>query len=102
HRLHCDIPAGDVVSYYTTTGWMMWNWLASMLATGATVVTYDGSPMYPTPHQLFDIADREGVTLLGISAKFIDGLASSELDVAGAHELGSLRTICSTGSPLSP
>jgi acetoacetyl-CoA synthetase len=102
HRLHCDIKPGDVALYYTTTGWMMWNWLASILATGATVVTYDGSPMQPTRHRLFEIAEREGVTMLGLSAKFIDGLASNEIDVAGAHDLTRLRTVCSTGSPLSP
>lgn len=102
HRLGCDVRAGDVVTYYTTTGWMMWNWLASMLATGATVVVYDGSPMHPTQHHLFEIAETEGITLLGVSAKFIDSIASNELDIAGSHDLGTLRTICSTGSPLSP
>ena len=102
HQLHCDVRPGDVVAYYTTTGWMMWNWLASVLATGATVVTYDGSPMYPTQHRLFDIAAGEGLTLLGVSAKFIDSLASNHVDVAGNHDLSALRTICSTGSPLSP
>jgi len=101
-RLHADIRPGDVVTYYTTTGWMMWNWLASVLATGATVVTYDGSPMHPTQHRLFEIVEAEGLTLLGVSAKFIDTLASSDLDIAGAHDLASLRTMCSTGSPLSP
>jgi len=100
HRLHCDIQPGDVVTYYTTTGWMMWNWLASVLATGATVVTYDGSPMHPTPHHLFEIAEAEGVTLLGISAKFIDGIAGQS--VVPTADLTALRTICSTGSPLSP
>ena len=102
HRLHCDIRPGDVVTYYTTTGWMMWNWLASVLGTGATVVVYDGSPMFPTQHQLFEIAEQQRITMLGVSAKFIDGLANSELDIAGAHDLPALRTICSTGSPLSP
>ena len=102
HRLHCDIRADDVVTYYTTTGWMMWNWLASVLATGATVLLYDGSPMHPTHHRLFDIVERESVTLLGVSAKFIDSLATHQIDVAGAHDLSALRTICSTGSPLSP
>ena len=101
HRLHCDIRAGDVVTYYTTTGWMMWNWLASVLATGATVVTYDGSPTYPTRDRLFEMADVERVTLLGVSAKFIDGLAGNDEQVAAKHDLASLRTMCSTGSPLS-
>ncbi len=102
HRLHCDVGAGDVVTYYTTTGWMMWNWLASVLATGATIVTYDGSPLHPTQHQLFDLADRERVSLLGVSARFIDTLATHDIDVGGTHDLTALRTICSTGSPLSP
>ena len=101
-RISADVRAGDVVTYYTTTGWMMWNWLASLLATGATVVAYDGSPMHPSQHRLFEIAEAEGITLLGVSAKFIDGLAQNELDIAGAHDLSALRTICSTGSPLSP
>jgi acetoacetyl-CoA synthetase len=101
-RLNCDIRAGDVVTYYTTTGWMMWNWLASLLATGATVVVYDGSPMHPTKHHLFEIAAAEDISLLGVSAKFIDSLATDELDIGSVHDLGALRTICSTGSPLSP
>ncbi len=102
HRLHCDISPGDVVTYYTTTGWMMWNWLASVLATGATIVTYDGSPLHPTQHQLFDLAEVESVSLLGVSARFIDSLATHDTDIGGTHDLTALRTICSTGSPLSP
>jgi acetoacetyl-CoA synthetase len=102
HRIGCDVKPGDVVTYYTTLGWMMWNWLASALATGATVVLYDGSPAYPNQHRLFEIAEAEGITLFGTSAKFIDGLATAELDISGAHDLSSVRTICSTGSPLSP
>jgi acetoacetyl-CoA synthetase len=102
HRLHCDIRAGDVVTYYTTTGWMMWNWLASVLATGASVVVYDGSPFHPTQHRLFEIAEQERLTLLGVSAKFIDSLATNDVDIAGNHDLSALRTICSTGSPLAP
>ena len=102
HRLHCNISAGDVVTYYTTTGWMMWNWLASVLATGATVVTYDGSPFHPTQHRLFGLAESERVSLLGVSARFIDTLASDNVNIVGTHDLSALRTICSTGSPLSP
>lgn len=102
HRLQCDIREGDAVMYYTTTGWMMWNWLASVLATGATVIVYDGSPMHPTQHRLFEIASAERLTLLGVSAKFIDGLVANDPDIAGSHDLTALRTICSTGSPLSP
>jgi acetoacetyl-CoA synthetase len=102
HQLHTDIHRGDRVLYYTTTGWMMWNWLVSSLASGATVVTYDGSPLAPTPAHLFDIVDEEGVTMLGVSAKLIDAFAKEGLEPASTHGLGSLRTICSTGSPLSP
>ncbi len=100
HVLHCDVRAGDVVLYFTTTGWMMWNWLVSALATGATVVCVDGSPFHPTPSHLFDLVDREGVTLLGVGAKFIDALRKEGLRPIDTHDLTSLRTICSTGSPL--
>ncbi len=102
HQLHCDIRSGDRVMYFTTTGWMMWNWLVSVLATGATVVLYDGSPSYPTLNRLFDLVDQENLTLLGTSAKFIDSARKSEIDPKNSHFLKSLRTICSTGSPLSP
>jgi acetoacetyl-CoA synthetase len=102
HQLHCDLHRGDRILYYTTTGWMMWNWLVSALASGASVVTYDGSPFAPSPAHLFDLVDEEGVTLLGVSAKFVDAAAKDGLEPATTHGLGSLRTICSTGSPLSP
>ncbi len=102
HQLHCDIRSGDRVMYFTTTGWMMWNWLVSVLATGATVVLYDGSPSYPTMNRLFDIVDQENLTLLGTTAKFIDSARKSEINPKNSHLLKSLRTICSTGSPLSP
>jgi acetoacetyl-CoA synthetase len=102
HQLHCDVHRGDRLLYYTTTGWMMWNWLVSGLASGATIVLYDGSPFTPTPAHLFDIVDEEGVTLLGVSAKFVDAISKEGLEPAKSHGLGTLRTICSTGSPLSP
>jgi acetoacetyl-CoA synthetase len=102
HQLHCDLHRGDRILYYTTTGWMMWNWLVSALASGASVVTYDGSPFAPSPTHLFDLVDEEGVTLLGVSAKFVDAVAKEGLEPVATHGLGSLRTICSTGSPLSP
>jgi acetoacetyl-CoA synthetase len=101
HLLHCDMGAGDVVLYFTTTGWMMWNWLVSALATGATVVCVDGSPFFPSPNRLFDIVDQEGVTLLGVGAKFIDSLRKEGLRPKDTHDLLSLRTLCSTGSPLA-
>ena len=77
HQLHCDVHRGDRVLYYTTTGWMMWNWLASALASGATIVLYDGSPFAPHADHLFDLVDEEGISLLGVSAKLIDGLAKA-------------------------
>ena len=101
HQLHCDVRPGDRVFYFTTAGWMMWNWLASGLASGATLVLYDGSPSHP-PSTLFDLADEQGVTLFGTSAKFIDALDRSGLDPRATHELTSVRTITSTGSPLVP
>jgi acetoacetyl-CoA synthetase len=101
HLLHCDMGAGDVVLYFTTTGWMMWNWLVSAIATGATVVCVDGSPFVPSPNRLFDIVDQEGVTLLGVGAKFIDSLRKEGLRPKDTHDLVSLRTLCSTGSPLA-
>jgi len=102
HQLHCDIKPGDRVMYFTTTGWMMWNWLVSVLASGATAVLFDGAPTAPTMSRLFDIVDEENITLLGVSAKFIDSLRKASLQPKDTHALKSLRTICSTGSPLAP
>ena len=100
HQLHCDIRPDDRVFYYTTTGWMMWNWLAGALASQATVVVYDGSPVHPTPHALFDLVDEFGITLFGTSAKFLDTARKTGLSPIRTHALTSLRTITSTGSPL--
>ena len=102
HRLHCDIREGDRVLYFTTTGWMMWNWLVSVLASGATAVLFDGAPTAPSMGRLFDLVDDEAITLLGVSAKYIDSVRKAELAPMSTHDLSSLRTICSTGSPLSP
>jgi acetoacetyl-CoA synthetase len=102
HQLHCDIRAGGRVMYFTTTGWMMWNWLVSTLASGATAVLYDGSPFHPGPNALFDVADAEELTLLGVSAKFIDSIGKAGIEPIVTHRLDALRAICSTGSPLSP
>ena len=102
HQLHCNIQLADRVMYFTTTGWMMWNWLVSVLATGATAVLFDGAPTAPTMSRLFDIVDDEKITLLGVSAKFIDSLRKADLRPNDTHALNSLRTICSTGSPLAP
>ena len=101
HQLHCDVRPGDRVFYYSTTGWMMWNWLVSALASGAAVVCYDGSPSHPSMDVLFDIVDAERVTMLGTSAKYIDTLRKAEVTPRATHDLSTLRTICSTGSPLS-
>lgn len=102
HQLHADVRSGDRVFYFTTCGWMMWNWLVSALASGATIVLYDGSPMYPDGRRLFDLAQTHGVTLFGTSAKFIDAVHKAGLRPKDTHDLRSVRTITSTGSPLSP
>jgi acetoacetyl-CoA synthetase len=101
HQLHCDIHPGDRVFYFTTCGWMMWNWLVSVLASGATVSLYDGSPVHPDANVLFDLADRDGTTLFGTSAKFIDAVNKAGLRPRNTHRLDTVRTITSTGSPLS-
>ncbi len=100
--LHCDVRPGDVVFYFSTTGWMMWNWLIGALSVGATVVAYDGSPTHPAPDRLFTLADDEAVTLFGVSAKFIEGVMAASVRPAQTHSLATVRTITSTGSPLSP
>jgi len=102
HQLHCDVRPGDRVFYFTTCGWMMWNWLVSALASRATIVLYDGSPFFPDGRRLFDLIDRTGITLFGVSAKYIDAVAKAGLRPAESHGLASVRTITSTGSPLSP
>ena len=102
HQLHCDIEAGDRVFYFTTCGWMMWNWLVTVLASEATILLYDGSPFHPGPHVLFDFADASGMTLFGTSAKFIDAINKAGLAPATTHRLDTVRTMTSTGSPLAP
>jgi len=101
HRLHCDVHEGDRVFYFTTCGWMMWNWLASALGCGATLCLYDGSPFHPEPTQLFDYAEAERFTLFGTSARFLDSVRKLELKPIATHDLSSVRTILSTGSPLA-
>ena len=102
HLLHCDIKAGDRVFFFTTCGWMMWNWLASVLACQATLLLYDGSPFHPDGNVVFDLADAEAMTLLGTSAKFIDAVRKAGLEPIKTHALSHLRMIASTGSPLAP
>ncbi|WP_447740222.1 acetoacetate--CoA ligase [Pseudomonas laurentiana] len=102
HGLHNDLKADDVLFYYTTCGWMMWNWLVSGLAVGATLVLYDGSPFHPGPQRLLDLIDAEGIHAFGTSAKYLAALEQAGLEPATSHRLGSLRLLLSTGSPLSP
>jgi len=101
HQLHCDIKEGDNVFYFTTCGWMMWNWLVSALASKASIVLYDGSPMYKSEDMLIKIADEEKISLLGVSAKYIDALRKFKKNYKYKYKLTKLKTICSTGSPLS-
>ncbi|MDX1400350.1 MAG: acetoacetate--CoA ligase, partial [Kiloniellales bacterium] len=102
HKLQCDVRRDDRVFYYTTCGWMMWNWLITALASEATLLLYDGSPFFPSGNILFDYIQAERATLFGTSAKYIDACANAELDPASDHDFPHLRTIASTGSPLVP
>jgi acetoacetyl-CoA synthetase len=102
HQLHCDIQPGDRVFYFTTCGWMMWNWLVTALASEATLLLYDGSPFHPDGNVLFDFADETGMTLFGTSAKFIDAVSKAGLSPIATHRLTTVRTMTSTGSPLAP
>ena len=102
HQLHSDVRPGDRLFYFTTCGWMMWNWLASGLASGATLLLYDGSPFVRRGAVLFDYADAEGMTHFGTSAKFIDAIAKINLAPLRTHQLTKLRAMFSTGSPLLP
>lgn len=102
HQLHSDIQAQDTLFYFTTCGWMMWNWLVSGLASGANLVLYDGNPFAGSPHCLFDIVSSENVSHFGTSAKFIEACNKAKLAPIESHNLTTLRTIFSTGSPLAP
>jgi acetoacetyl-CoA synthetase len=102
HLLHTDVQHGDRLFYFTTLGWMMWNWLVSGLTAGATLLLYDGSPFHPSGNVLWDYAADERCTQFGTSAKYIDALAKSGLEPARTHDLAPLRAVMSTGSPLSP
>jgi acetoacetyl-CoA synthetase len=102
HLLHVDLKPGDRLFYFTTTGWMMWNWLVSGLASEATLVLYDGSPFHPDANALFGLVERERVAVFGTSAKFIDAAAKAAVQPARTHDLSALRTVLSTGSPLAP
>jgi len=101
HSFHVDLHEQDVLFYFTTCGWMMWNWLVSGLACGATLVLYDGSPFYPEPKALIDMADEEGISIFGTSAKYIAALEKAGVSPKTSHNLKALKSILSTGSPLS-
>jgi acetoacetyl-CoA synthetase len=100
--LQTDLKETDRLFYFSTCGWMMWNWLVSGLMTGATLLLYDGSPFYPNERTLFDYADQEGMTIFGTSAKFIDAVKKTGWRPKDTHSLKTVRTMLSTGSPLAP
>jgi acetoacetyl-CoA synthetase len=102
HLLHVDLNRDDRLCYYTTCGWMMWNWLVNALATGCTVVLYDGSPFHPAPQALFDAVDELGITVLGVGAKVVSAWQKAGLKPRATHSLATLKTLLSTGSPLAP
>ncbi|MDH3763192.1 MAG: acetoacetate--CoA ligase [Gammaproteobacteria bacterium] len=102
HMLHCDLHPGDRVFYFTTLGWMMWNWLVSALASKAALVLYDGSPFYPDGEVLWRYAEDIDLTFFGTSAKYIDAMKDAALKPMGKFDLSALRTIASTGSVLAP
>ena len=101
HRLHTDLKPDDVLFYFTTCGWMMWNWLVAGLASETSLVLYDGSPFYPEPKSLLDIAEQESISIFGTSAKYIAALEKAHVVPRETHDLSNLRAILSTGSPLS-
>ena len=102
HQLHADVQPNDKLFFFTTCGWMMWNWLASALASEATLMLYDGSPFFPDGNVLFDYAESAGTHIFGTSAKFIDACNKAGIEPARTHALPQLRSVLSTGSPLSP
>ena len=102
HALHTDLGRDDVLFYFTTCGWMMWNWLVSGLAQGATLVLFDGSPFAPTPEILWDIAEQERISVFGTSAKYLSALEKAGVKPRESHDLSRLRSILTTGSVLAP
>jgi acetoacetyl-CoA synthetase len=101
HLFHCDLKRSDKIYYFTTCGWMMWNWLVSGLAIGATVILFDGSPFYPDSGAIFKLAEEEGMTIFGTSARYISAIEKAGLKPRELYDLSSLKTMCSTGSPLA-
>ena len=102
HRLHGDLRGEDVLFFFTTCGWMMWNWLVSGLATGCRVVLYDGSPFQPNPAALIELAAAERISIFGVSAKYLSAVEKAGVRPRASHRLPALRTVLSTGSPLAP
>ncbi|MCE0463402.1 acetoacetate--CoA ligase [Pseudomonas uvaldensis] len=102
HGLHVDLGSEDRLFYYTTCGWMMWNWLVSALAVGSAVILYDGSPFHPGPERLLDLIDQQRISVFGTSPKFLAALENQGLKPRQSHDLGSLKTLLSTGSALAP
>ena len=100
-QIHCDVKENDRVFYFTTCGWMMWNWLIGSLAIGSTILLFDGFPLYKKDDLLFEYASEEKATLFGISAKYVDNLINNKINPKKNYDLSNLKTICSTGSPLS-
>ncbi|MGE4247674.1 MAG: acetoacetate--CoA ligase, partial [Parvibaculaceae bacterium] len=102
HVLHTDLKPEDRLFYFTTCGWMMWNWLVTGLSAGGTLLLFDGSPFHPSERAIFDFAEEEGMTIFGTSAKYIDAVKKSGWEPRSTHALPKLRTMLSTGSPLAP
>jgi len=101
-KLHCDLTTDDTMFFYTSCGWMMWNWLVSSLAVGATIVLYDGSPFFPNKELLFDLVDQHNISVMGVGAKLLETAEKFQLVPKQTHKLTSLRSILTTGSPLLP
>ncbi|GIK17211.1 MAG: acetoacetyl-CoA synthetase [Planctomycetota bacterium] len=101
HMLHCDLRRDDVMMYFTTCGWMMWNWLVSALGVGSTIVLYEGSPTHPGIRHLWELAERTGITVFGTSPKFIAACENAGIRPGREHDLSKLRCLLSTGSPLT-
>ena len=101
HQLHINLDSSDNLFFFTTCGWMMWNWLISALGTGCTIILYDGSPLHPKADFLFDLIDREAISVFGVSAKFLGSLQKEKVSPKKTHQLHSLKCLISTGSPLT-
>lgn len=102
HVIHSGATANDVIFFYTTTAWMMWNWLVTALGSGAAIVLYDGSPFVPSPNALWDLVDELGITYFGAGAKYYDMLDEKNIEINKSHKLSTLKGVLSTASPLKP